>query len=153
MHREEEVLAILKEEPINCILVCSTFMYKDQLEDLTYQLTDSGKPYLFIVQGIKRSLNDWLTEPNYMHSFSNRSRFMDTCKTLVENNLVYEFVEDRRSKIVIHDNLHGRYGNWEEDDRQPWIIKRIGYSKDHEIFYTDGDTEKQIIELSTQVRN
>jgi hypothetical protein len=153
MDRQEEVFEILEKEPIDCILLCSTFMYKHQLEEIAYHLADSGKIYKFIIQYAESKLNDWLTEASYLSNFSDRQRFLTLCKTLVKNNLVYEYSEDHKSNITIHDNLHGRYGTWEPDDRKPWKFERIGYSDEHDIFFTDGDDEKEIIRKAKDERN
>lgn len=124
----------------DAVIVESTWMYIDQLEEFTDVFTSGklGKPYRFYIKWFTRALNDWISEEKFSN-FSDKEKFISQIKGLIKDKLIYDLHEDRDSKEVIKDNLH----DWHDDDvreRQPNRACLIKYSKKHDIFYDENET-------------
>lgn len=143
-HRQQEIIQDLSGDR-NTIIVASTFMYKDQLEDLTTFIRGLNKDVYCFVQYAESKMNDWLYEPSWnISAFSDYFKFIENIKALVAKGLVFEIDEDDNSPITLHDDCHGLYGVYEDRDRKPWTLRQILYSDEHEVFHCDNNDPERV---------
>ena len=127
----------------DAVIVESTWMYLDQLEEFTDVFASGklGKPYRFYIKWFTRALNDWISEERFS-DFSDKEKFISQIKGLVKKKLVYSLKADHDSKEMITDKFHDWSDDSEERERSLHKAFLIKYSKKHNIFYDENETIK-----------
>jgi hypothetical protein len=141
----DNVRAALKGD-VNTILVSSTFMYKDQLEDIVTFIESLNKPFFFIIEHAAAKMNSWIESSGSWirnkSSFENYDGFIATIKKWVAEGRVFEIAKDYHNPIKVTDDLHGWYGNFSEQERDLRIINPVRYSEKYNMFYELPDGEE-----------
>lgn len=124
----------------DAIIVASTFMYKDQLEDYLDAFLNPKFPkkMTFYIHGLIRKLNGW----KYDSIWSDEKELFEKVKQLMENgHKIYEFGEDYDAKEVV-DDLNFSH---KERSRHMYTEQTVKYSKEHDLFYTGKYDLKDLI--------
>lgn len=98
LHRPAQEL-FEKFQECDALVIKSTFMYKDQLEDMAALLAQSEGKKLFIHR-IKDSIEEWQEREIYFYEYE---EFMANLKKIFENHTVYDWDEDPESSYSIKD--------------------------------------------------
>jgi len=145
-HRPEAVGEKLKEG-YNAIIVSSTFIYKDQLEDNVKLFSDLN--LTFFVEHAVTSLNELISTfiglPKHRDNFKDYNTFITTIIEWVKKDCVYTITQDLTKPSKIFDEYHG-WSTYESQWRQKWEYKLVKYSLKYNIFY-DEDEEDCLFHL------
>jgi hypothetical protein len=148
-HYPDEVAEALKGD-INTIIVSSTFIYFEQLEDSVKLFQSINKPLYFIIEHANQKLNEWVStrygRVESEHNFDDYKTFITAVKSWVTEGRVFDLTKDYKKGYTIHDELHGWSGNYESKDREPYTTDAIHYSEKYNMFYRESDGEDYCIE-------
>jgi hypothetical protein len=135
-HRPEAVGEKLKEG-YNAIMVSSTFIYKDQLEDNVKLFSDLNLTFFVehAVSSLNGLLSTFLGVPETYGSFKNYDTFIKTVIGWVEKGLVYSIVQDLYQSERIFDEFHG-FSTYENQWRGRWEYELVKYSEKFNMFFS-----------------
>lgn len=139
LHRGTESLLpeVLKND---AIIVSSTWMYKDQLDEFLDAFLNPKFPkkMIFFVHWITRTINEWKNDSIW--TTESQDRFNKIKKLIQSGNTIYDFSEDYDYKgPKIMDGLDGYSSKYGRDKYGYWEVK---YSKKYDLFYTKVDNLK-----------
>jgi hypothetical protein len=144
-HRPESILMAL-QKGANAIIVSSTFMYKDQLEDSVNLFNKSDIPFTFFIEMGVQMLNKFLESRNgkpTAYGFQDYDAFIQIVKTWVKQGLVFDIGHDVFAKDTIFDEYHGyEFDIGVKRKRTPWIAEKVFYSEKYNLFYGENDKEE-----------
>lgn len=134
---------ILKND---AIIVASTWMYKDQLEEFLDAFLDQRFPkkMIFFVHRFVRTLNSWK-----YNGYSEEKRIFEKVKTLLSNgHKLYDYMQNPTKKSTIKDGLNSDWANNPHHERSKVEFWEMKYSKEHDLFYIDHEyfTLKSMLE-------
>lgn len=123
---EELVQYVLAND---AIIVASTFMYKDQLEDFLDAFLDPKFPVKkLFVHWITSTLNKWKL------GWTQEKDLFAKVKQLVKKGcIIYDFGEDNEKSYDIQDDL----GFYKGSSRAITGYWEVYYSEEHDLFYTE----------------
>lgn len=131
--REELLPGIISSD---AILVASTWMYKDQLEDFL-DVFISGKitPKEIFAHNITDTLNNWVKE-----GWKGEKQIMEKIFKMLDNGwIIYSFHKDYNNEKEVFDDLNCFN---REEGRYPFTYIQVKYSKEHNFFYFEGEEDK-----------
>jgi hypothetical protein len=136
---------------VNTVIVSSTFIYKDQLEDSVRLIYSLGRPIYIIAEYIGAKINDWIgVEGKYnphKSGFDNYDVFMTIIKNWVNAGLVFELAKDHKNPTVVVDDLHGWYHDDSIQERPLWTVDQVLYSEKYNMVYPSSEGEQYCIRL------
>lgn len=136
------------------IIVMSTFLYKDQLEEFVKAFAGGalGKKK-FYIYSVMPKLYDWCTEKSYMNNFEGKQQFIANLAAMVSLQEVYEwnsnrFPRDGKPKVTdeFWDGCSMSFAKWEEKERGVYTVRRILWSEEKKMFYHEGLSPEKTIE-------
>jgi hypothetical protein len=126
-HRPEVISEAFKEQVDAVIVVSSTFVHKDQLENAVELLSHFNTQF-YLVDAVN-TLNDltktFLGKPENAYAFKNYPLVLERIKNWVKDGKVHTIIQ----------NL----GSGQQPD--PWITEKVLFSEKHKLFYTERKNE------------
>lgn len=95
LHRPPEQL-IEEVKTHDALIISSTFMYKDQLEDMTELLTQI-EPKDIYVRNLSNKIIEWTDEDRHIHFHTG---FMDDLESCINKHRVFSFKEDWEDRSI-----------------------------------------------------
>ena len=135
------------------IVICSTFMERRQFQQYVEAFATDvfGKPFKFYIKGFTDELNNWSKtrdDGSYKDDFlwNNLNKMMQYIKLLIKTQEVFSIEKDRTvsKDQMLTDGLCG--SPCPMDKRYPFIVKRIRYDSEIDVFYNEGDNPKVVKE-------
>jgi hypothetical protein len=120
--------SILKAD---AIIVASTWMYKDQLEEYlnSFLHPKFPKKLKFFIHSFTRTINEW----GHGYEFWNEKDLFAKIKQLrSKGHKLYDFFEDPRKKHNIIDDLNLSHS---DHKRAKYVYKPMIYSAENDLFY------------------
>lgn len=121
IHRKpEELFAEVRMH--DALIISSTFMHKDQLEDMAELLAGIANKKIF-VRNLDSKIEEWTDENAILH-FADHGGFLENIKDCIDRHEVYSFEEDWDSR-EIKDEVWERMPFGDSTGRGTFNIKAI----------------------------
>lgn len=133
--RQREVAELLQGSEITDILGCSTFMWKDQLENTVRVLMNTPPKSLHFTLA-SYYLNKFLTAKSWI--FNDIVTLNASLKNIVKDGKIFEICETweyvELGNIVPNNHMFLKDGK-----RRKMEKKQVHYSDEHNVFYLEGE--------------
>lgn len=124
--------------PANAVIVMSTFMYKDQLEEFVRAFASGALgTKKFYIYYFTRQLNEWL-ELSERYLFDDYDGFLLNVKKLVKEQDVYTINEDYNAPQDKLDITFNKY------PRSPYRPFKIHYNEEENYFWDESEGDNRV---------